>query len=155
MGPPSASRLHRLVPADAVDVAAFGGIGLGLVLTVVALFTDGGAGLNVGNGLLTFVLGALVVLHASSPVFSILSLAGYLLRQGRVLGAHRQWVLWGVLVVTPLWFLGGLDLTVRFIGSADRLLVPWNLLAVALMAFGVRRTLVPSERGASAEKATR
>lgn len=131
-------RWLRLQPADALDVVLLAGIVAGLLFTLVHHALDG---LATGRTWLDVSAGLLFMAHGSTPILSFLALALYLTRWGRTVGRARTWVWAGFFATAPLWFLAGLPIAVRGAGDVTFLVVPWNLAALAVMAWGVHRTL--------------
>lgn len=135
---PGQSRWLRLRPADLIDLLLGALMAVGLLLYVAGWFTPGprlpAEGLQLVSDLLFRA-------HGSTPLLFFLGAAVYLARWGRTMGRHKMWLVIGVLLTLPLWFLAGLPVGVKGVGDITLLMVPWNLLALGLMLLGVRRTL--------------
>lgn len=135
---PGQSRWLRLRPADPGDVLLGLLMVFGLMVYVSAWFTDPP---SVPWTWLQPVSDGLFLVHGSTPVFFFVGALVYLNRWGRSVRAHKKWIVIGFVLTVPLWFLGGLPLAVKGAGDITALLVPWNLLALALMLVGVHRSL--------------
>jgi len=132
-------RWARLWPADAADGAL-----VALALLGGLLWLTGRLAGDVpvlGPAFLAAPVGALVVLHRSTPLLVFLALALYLTRRGRTIGPRRRWVWAGFGLVLPLTLLVGQPVVVRGAGDVTWLVVPWNLAALVLMGVGVWRQL--------------
>jgi hypothetical protein len=132
------SRWRRLRPRDGGDAAWLILAGLGLLFMLASgLGLDGS---ELGAVIAGFILGPILAVHGSTPVFFFLGLAAYLVRGGRTIGNDRVWIWTGFVLTIPLWFLAGQPITGRR-GSLTWLIVLWNLVAVTVMLIGVHRTL--------------
>lgn len=135
----SGNRWHRLRPRDPTDGMLIAVMVVGVVLYGANAFWEP----SLGPGWLLLTLEALLMTHASSPPLLFFALAFFLVRWGRTLGANKRWVWAGLLVTLPLWLLAGLPVAIRGAGDITVYFVLWNLVALAVMATGVRRTLGP------------
>lgn len=138
------NRWLRLRPADPVDLLLVFVMGVGVVLYLWALVAEPP---GVGWDWAQPVVQGFFVVHGSSPVFLFTGALGYLLRWGRCIGRDKAWLVAGVVLTVPLWFLGGLPLAVRGVGDVTVFMVPWNLAAFGVMMVGVYRSLHGSPRG--------
>lgn len=135
---PGRSRWLRLRPADGGDLVLCALMAVGLVLY--------GIGQVSGRPDAPWpwaqpVTDAVFMVHGSTPLLFFIAAMAYLMRWGRVIGRNKVWVIAGLVLTIPLWFLVGLPLNVRGFGDATMITIGWNLLALAVMVPGVWRTL--------------
>lgn len=147
---PGQSRWLRLRPADPLDILLLGLMALGLLVYIIAWVTTGP---RLPADALQLLSDLVFRAHGSTPVLFFLGAAFYLARWGRTMGRNKIWLVAGVLITLPLWFLAGLPVGVKGIGDVTLLMVPWNLVALGVMLLGVRRTLAsPRPEGPQAEQ---
>ena len=88
------------------------------------------------------VIGDVIIrANASTPLLFFVAALFYLSRWGRTMGRDKVWLVVGVAITLPLWFLAGLPVGIKGVGDITLLLVPWNLLALGVMFVGVHRSL--------------
>jgi hypothetical protein len=135
---PGGNRWLRLRPADGLDLLILSVMAIGLALYLAGWFVSPP---RAPNSALQFLSDALFRSHGSTPVLFFLGALGYLMRWGRTQTRHRGWLVAGVLLTLPLWFLAGLPIGVKGVGDITVIVVPWNVLALVVMLLGVRRSL--------------